>query len=241
MSYINYTRNKDAILNAMELVPSGELIAKTPLKIIFPVNYEEKDLASITDKVHVLGIFAIIVGNNYATNVLPAKVNLFPSEIGKYKEGESDYYVLEFEKGSVITDNINVVKEETLGYYIYNYFIALGRVPWYLSALDLLTLFDHSGKYTGKTYGVNHVILEMIISSIMRDSQDLNKYWRQTLPPIKRAIYDNKPDVIPLRNVPYGARNTLAKLMGSYFDEGLNSALINPSTTTEKIEALLRQ
>lgn len=240
MPFSTLTRNKDVVLNALYQDPSGSLIAKQDLKIIFPVRYEESDLAVVESNVYVLGIFAIQVGNEYAVNVLQSRVRLLPVEIEKVKYQDADYYVLTFDKGSTITDNINVVKENTLGYYIYNYFVANGRVPWFMSALDMLRLFDGMNEYTGVTYGVSPMIPQMIVSMIMRDNQDIQQYWRQSIN-TEKDLMDNVPDFIPLRNVPFGARTTTAKLMGSYFDEGLNSALLYPSETTERVEELLRQ
>lgn len=240
MPFSTLTRNKDVILNALYQTPSGSLLAKEDLKIVFPVRFEEANLATIENNVYVLGIFAIIVGNQYAVNNTPARIRLQPTEIEKEKYQENDYYVLSFDKGATVCENINVVQENTLGYYIYNYFIALGKVPWYMSALDMLRLFDGMGEYTKTTYGASHAVTEMIVSMIMRGNQDIQQYWRQTIES-EQDLYNNLPDFIPLRNVPFGARNTTAKLMGAYFDEGLNSALLYPSDSAERVETLLRQ
>ena len=51
----------------------------------------------------------------------------------------------------------------------------------------------------------------------------------------------NPPVFIPLRSVVYGATNTTNKLAGSYFNEGVISALVSPSTRIEPIEELLRK
>lgn len=240
MSFNTLTRNKDAVINALFETPSGELIAKEHLKIVIPVKYEESRLAVIEQDVYTLGIMAIIVGNDYACNMLPAKIRLTPTNIEKVTHDEESYYVLEFERGSTVTPNINVIKDETLGYYIYNYFIALGRAPWYMDALDFIKIFDAMGEYTGKTYGDNHVVTEMISSMVLRNPENNLEYWRQAIQTTS-DIYNRKPEIVALRNVALGARNTTAKLMGSYFNEGLNSALLNPSDQSEPVEELLRQ
>ena len=240
MPYTNLKRNKDVILNAVEIDNTGKMIAKSDLKIVIPVRYEEANLAVMGASVYSLAIFAIIVGDSYAVNVVPSKVRLFPVEINEVKFNEHGYYELSFEKGSMITDNINLVKDNTLGYYIYNYFIALGKVPWFMGAIDMLNILSKSKEYTGAVYGAGQTIMEMIISMCLRDNVDVMKYWRQTLKNQQEA-YTSVPDFAPLRNVPLGARNTTSKLMGAYFDEGLNSALLYPSDTTERVEQLLRQ
>lgn len=240
MPFSALQRNKDSILNALHVDASGSMIAKQDIKIIFPVLYEESGLCDIQSDVYVLGIFALQVGHDYAVNNIPARIRLFPTEINKEKYQEQDYYVLNFERGSTITDNINVVKENTMGYYVYNHFIAKAKLPWYMSAMDVLSLFDGMLEYTGVSYGASASIQEMICSMIMRSNRDLQDYWRQSVSTVD-DLYSNIPDYIPLRNVAYGARNTTAKLMGAYFDEGLNSALLHPSETAERVEQLLRQ
>lgn len=239
MPYTHLTRNKEAVYDALTIM-DGQLVAKKPVKIVFPSHFEEKHLASISSDVYVCGIFAIIVDNHYATNVMLSKVRLFPNEIEKVKYNETEYYELYFEKGTTIVENMNLVKENTIGYYVYDYLIAQGKVPWYIGALDLLTLFSKSNYYSGVNYGSNHVATELIAAMIMRNSNDLNEYWRHTVNSMD-DINRKPPEYIPLRNVMLGARNTTAKLMGAYFNDGLLSALIYPSEKTETVEELLRQ
>lgn len=240
MPFSSLQRDKNTILNALYVDKSGTMIVKQDLDVIFPTRYEESDLADIAGNVYVLGMFAIRVGNKYAVCNIPARILLHPTDMSTEKYQEESYYVLHFEKGSIFTSNMNVVKEETFAYYIYNYFIALGKVPWYLGPVDLLKIFSLTKEYTGKSYGQTPTIGEMIVSMIMRNSKNPLQYWRQQIKSLD-DVYKSTPEYIPLRNVPFGARNTTAKLMGAYFDEGLNSALIYPSDKTERVEELLRQ
>jgi hypothetical protein len=52
-------------------------------------------------------------------------------------------------------------------------------------------------------------------------------------------IVKKPPVYIPLRSVTYTATNTTNKLAGSYFQEGLVSALVSPSERKERIESIL--
>ena len=80
---------------------------------------------------------------------------------------------------------------------------------------------------------------QMFAAAITRDSANRAKYYRHTLSDLPSE--DRPPTFIPLRSVTYGATNTTAKLMGSYWNDGLTSALVNPSEKTERIEQLLRR
>lgn len=233
-------RDANYVLNAILQSPDGTLIAKQDLKITFPVAYEEKHLATISTDVYVVGIFGIIVDGFYASNTMLSRVRLFPTEIEKESIDEVEYYVLHFEKGSTIVENMNLVKENTIGYYVYNYLIAQGKVPWYMSAIELLNLFRDSNYYSGVNYGSNHVATELIAAMIMRRNDDINQYWRQSVENIDDVI-NQPPQYIPLRDVIYGARNTTAKLMGAYLNEGMKSAIMYPSENTESVEEILRQ
>nr|DAT15845.1 MAG TPA: hypothetical protein [Caudoviricetes sp.] len=240
MDFSSLKRDKNKILDAIYVDPAGSMIAKRPLKIVVPASYEERHLASVEDSIYTLGIFAFIVDGYYAVNVMAAKVRLFPTEYEKVKYEEASYYLLTFDKGATITDNINLVKDNTIGYYIYNCFVALGKVPWFMNAVDMATLFETTLEYSGVSYGASHVATELISSMIMRDPNDIMQYWRHGVKTIDE-VNTRKPAFIPLRNVPFGARNTTSKLMGAYFNEGLVSALMYPSEQTDQVEALLRQ
>lgn len=233
-------RDPKYILDSLFITPDGTMVAKKDLIITFPVAYEERHLATISTDVYVVGIFGIIVDGNYASNTVLSKVRLYPNEIEKEKVDEVEYYVLKFEKGSTIVENMNLVKENTIGYYVYNYLIAQGKVPWYMSAIELLNLFKDSNYYSGVTYGSNHIATELIAAMIMRRNEDINQYWRQSVESIDEVI-SNPPQFIPLRDVIYGARNTTAKLMGAYLNEGMKSAIMHPSENTESVEEILRQ
>jgi hypothetical protein len=91
---------------------------------------------------------------------------------------------------------------------------------------------DLSGEFANLKLGKNNVSLEMIISSITRNSKNLAEYYR-TNP-------DGEYDFIALRNIQLGATNTLSKINGSYYEMGLTSALARESDKLEDIEELLR-
>lgn len=239
MNYGELIRNKDIVSNAIEIV-GKRMIAKKDVKIVFPCRYEEAKLASIIDVVNVLGVFAIIHEGYYAVNKLLTRVSLTPTEINKVKYNDSDYYELVFTAGETITESTDVLKEGPIGYDIYNNFIALGKIPWYMGVDDVLRLFEDSLEDTGEAYGSTPTIFEMIACTIMRSQTNPRMYWRQSVLNQKDAV-ENPPDYISLKNVSLGAQNTTSKLVGAYFNEGLASALLYPSETENKVETILRQ
>jgi hypothetical protein len=82
--------------------------------------------------------------------------------------------------------------------------------------------------------------LELIIGTIARSNKDLYTYYRSTLQ--TQQDLKTKPVVyVPFKSVSYSATSTAGKIMGSYFDEGLTSALTNDNNGSEGVEIVLRQ
>jgi len=234
-------RAPEKIHECLVELPDGRLITKKQLKIYIPVRFEERLLASIGIETQITGIYAIVLDDTYyGVSIVNAMMRIEPTSTIKVEIEGTGYYEFTFDPGSTVVANINLVKNDTLVYRIYDEIIAKGRVPWYLGYQELGKLFDSAKDHADANVGQNHEVTELLISLISRDPNDRHKYYRQsvnTLDDIKKT----HPAYIPLRNVTYMATNTTNKLAGSYFGEGLVSALVSPSSRTEKIEDLLRK
>ena len=232
-------RKPEMVHAILEELPDKSVVAKANCKIHFPVRYEEQDLAEIGNKVTTVGYFAIIVDEKYyGICNIPTTVRLEPSFINKIKIDGESYYELDFEKGSVVFTTTELVKVDILTYHIYNELVAGGKIPWYMNYSDMIKMFDESPRFAGVSVGANLAVMDMVISNIARDPKDLTKYYRHIYTDVKQEL-DNPPEILALRNVSYGATNTTAKLLGSYFSDGLTSALINPSEREEFVEMKL--
>lgn len=234
-------RNPDNIKKDLSVSKTGEVITKGGCKVYFPTRYEEQGLSEIGSEVVLLGFFAIVHDNNdYGVSKALTKVKMLPDEIEQVKIDDEEYTVLTFLSGSVFIENTQVIMDSNLLYVVWNEFISKGKLPWFIDYRDLSQLFKHAPHYTGVKLGANHAIWEMVAATISRDPNNLQKHYRQTIKSID-YLKTNPPVVVKLNSVTYGATNTTTKLLGSYFDEGLTSALVNPSTKTEPIETLLRK
>lgn len=217
----------------------GKWIALNDAKIYFPVHYEEKGLAVISDTVETLGIVCIRVGDAYAVLSVCARIVLSPSAVNRVDHDGEPYYELEFEKGSVVMESTKVVKNDILVYYISDTFISKGRIPWFMSYVDMCKIFRTAESHANSEVAKRPEIIELLVSLIARDNKDRSKYYRQ----VTNATHDvvNKVSFVPLKNIEFGATNTLSKLGGAYFQTGVVSALINPTERVENIESILRQ
>lgn len=222
-------------------LPDKTIITNEACKIHFPVRFEEKSLANIGNKVSTVGYFAIIVEDKYYGIVnIPGTLRLDPSFVNKIKIDGDSYYELTFEKGSVVFDTTEIVKVDILTYYIYNEIIAGGCVPWYMDYSDMVKIFDEAPRFAGVSIGINLAIMDMVACNSARNPTDLTKYYRHGYVNISQEK-SSPPEILPLRNISYGATNTTSKLLGSYFSDATTSALIHPSTRVEGIEEKLRR
>ena len=234
-------RDPAKIHAAITELPDGRLVAKKELKIYIPIRFEERGLAVISNEVNIAGIYAIVIdGTHYGVSVINAMMRIEPTSIIKIMIDDVGYYEFTFEPGSTLLASVNLVQTDTLVYRIYDEIIAKGRIPWYLGYMELSTLFDTAKYHAGANIGTNHEVTELLISLISRDPVNRHNYYRQVV----KSLDDLKtkpPAYIALRSVTYTATNTTNKLAGSYFSEGLVSALVSPSERTERIEDLLRR
>lgn len=234
-------RDASKVHACLKELEDGSLITTKGCKIYIPSRFTECQLAVVGNETQIVGIFAICVDDQfYGVSIANAMMRIEPTNTTTVDINGEEYYEFSFEAGSTVVSSVGLVKVDTLVYLIYDEFVAKGHVPWYMSYIDLGKLFDTSLHHAGVKLGANHAILELIASVIARDPDDRTKYYRQTVKSMEEVLA-RPPAMIPFRSVTFGATNTTAKLMGAYFDEGITSALVNPSQRSEKIEELLRR
>lgn len=234
-------RDPKKIHEDLQVLTDKTVLTKKGCKIYIPVRYQECSLATIGSETTILGIFAISIDDKYyGVSKAQAMLRVEPDSINTVTVEDTDYYELIFNENSIVILSTDVIQDNKILYKIYNEFIANGKIPWYFNYKDLGHLFENAKKYTGTALGANHGIMEMVSAMVSRDSKDLTKYYRHTVKS-NEDIHTKPPTIIKLNNVTYGATNTTAKLIGGYFEEGLTSALINPSERVEPIEGILRK
>ena len=236
-----FKRDAGAVQAYLKELPDGRLVTTKGCKIYIPTRYAERGLASIGIETHIVGIYAIVVEDQYyAVCSVNAMQRIEPTSSIKVVFNDEEYYEFTFDPGSTVISSLQLVKTDTLVFKIYDEIISKGRVPWYLGYADLGRLFDTAKYHAGANIGQNHEVTELLISMIARDSKDRRVYYRQSVKTLK-DVQDNPPAFIPLRSTTYGATNTTSKLAGSYFKDGLTSALVSPADRVEPIEDILRR
>lgn len=237
----NLIRDADKVQANLVELDDGRLVTKAGCRIYIPVRFLERGLAFIGIDTSIVGIYAMTVEDKfYAVSLINAMIPIDPSSTLKVVIDGDEYYEFTFDAGSTVIKSVNLVQQDTLTYSIYSEIYAKGRVPWYITYDLIGRVFETAKKHADANLGEYPEIMDLIASIISRDENDRVKYYRQSI-----VSYDElatkPPAYIPLRSVVYAATNTLNKLAGSYARDGLVSALVSPTTRTERIEALLRR
>ena len=236
----NELKRDGAAIQAV-LKSSGQQILTTKdIKVVIPYRYLQSNLASVGNSVSTVCIYAIVMDGVYAVSNLCSIMNLTPSSTTVVSFEGEDYFEFSFDKGSVVCPNINLVVDDKNAYNIYNEFIAKGRIPWFMSYEDVAKILSTAHSHAGIELSGTNAPLELIITSIARNKKDLYTYYRNTIKDISEQ-FTNPPGYVPFKSVSYGATNTAGKIMGSYFDEGLTSALTAPEGGPEGVEIHLRK
>ena len=227
-----------AYLRNME---DGTMVTTKGCKIYIPARFTEQQMAFLGTETSISGVFAIVVDDAfYGVSLVNAMMRIEPTSTNYIKVEDEDYIEFVFDAGATVISDINLVIRDTFIYQIYSEVLAKGHVPWFMSYEDLGRIFESARKHAGVSVGANHAIIEMIVAAISRVSSDRTLFYRHAVK-VEKDLGAVAPFFIPLRSVTYGASNTTAKLVGAYWEEGLTSALVNPSDTVEPIEGLLRR
>lgn len=218
----------------------GSLVALKPTKIYFPERFLEKNLAEIGIRSYVVGCFAHVVEEQYyAVCLAVAMLEVKPSSIATVKIEGDNYIEMSFDPGDTIIVHQEAVQDKFMAFHVYNEIISKGHVPWYLFYDDRIQLLFTANQLAGLNLLSNHGILELNAAAISRDPKDINRFFRHAITSyaeVDRAA----PTAISLMSVSHGTTNAVSRLMGAYWEQGLNSELANPSTQVENVERLLR-
>ncbi len=232
-------RDANHVKACLQEMSDGSLVTTKGCKIIIPTRFEERSLAEVGIDVFIVGIYAMIVEDKYyAVSLVNTMIRITPTSIMKIKIKGVEHYEFTFDPGQIVMPRTTLVKDDVLLYRIYDEIVSKGKVPWYLNYDDLGHIFDTASSHAGANVGTNPEVTELIISIIARNSKDRTQYYRACIKSLDE-IKTNPPVFISMKSVPYAATNTTNKLAGSYFSEGVVSALVSPSDRVERIERLL--
>lgn len=234
----NFKRNPAAVLPTL-FQTGDQLRTKTGCEIYVPVRYAERDLAVVGKETSIIGLFPLVVGENYSLCSICAMVPIRPAGTTVVSINDEDYYKFTFEKNSVVIENLNLVKKDTLTYVEWNEFFSKGHLPVGVLYDDILKLFRTAQKHAGTTVAKNYPIMELLASRIARNPENPREPYRLCVT-TKKQVLEKPPRIVGLRNVSLSSSGTLNKVAGSYLGSGMVAAMVDPSERPSKIENALR-
>lgn len=228
------TRDPDYILKNLEIDSSGQIITKKDCKIQIPEHFRDKHLVDEEVEPNLLGLLCIIMDDKYGVLSVTTKVR-FSSSAQPRRDVVNNvpYLSYLFNAGDVLITSYEVFKQDDLIYYITDELIFRAKVPWYFSYDDLGKLLMTCKEYNGADILACDEVNELLASMLARQKNQRNKYWRN-------SDMKDPPVFVPLASVFYGPTNTVNKLVGAYFGDGVVSALATPTTELERIDSILR-
>lgn len=210
--------------SALLKVVDGALVAKKALQIHIPFRYQAAKLAQVGKDFYTVAIFAIVHEDTYMVSNVSSLMKLTPSSIYSEKVDTEEYYILHFDAGSIVSPRLDLEVDDAIAYNVYDEFIGKAKIPWFCSYEDVGKCVADAHYYSNITLAGSNAVIELLVASIARDKDDPLKYYRETVQSLDEQI-TNPPTILPFRSVIVGTTNTMGKLIGSYFDDGLVSAL----------------
>ena len=205
------------------------------LEVYIPKVYEDKGLLRLGEVVTTLGIIHLRINDMFYSNLMIlARLTIEYINIDTVTEDDYDYVVLTLVENSVFIKNRYIVKDSDLIYTTLMVFLALGKIPPFISYDNIHRLYDNDKKHCGVDLSLNHSIMEMICAHIYRSKDDPYQFYRHTR-------MNEKPIIVPIHQISHAPQSTTARIVGSYLTEGITSSLVDDTERTPSIvENLLR-
>lgn len=222
--YVTYNKDKSVTLTAKQL------------DVYIPMSYQSYKMLKISNTITTLGIFDMSVNEGKETGMLflPAVIEMSPTEIKEETYNGNNCLHLTFMKGDTFIRTTQVVRNEYIAYIVFTEYLEKGNIPQSLAYNDLAFIFDTIIDVTKSKIRADHSVFEILYSHLTRDKSNVSIPYRLT-PMTKDPVH------IKLKDVPHASMSVTAKLIGSYLNDSINSALINEADNESDIENLLRQ
>ncbi len=204
------------------------------LEVFIPKRYENHGCLEVSTVVQVLGMFDMTINDEIKVGyALPAMIAIEASEMANVSVGDTKFLKLTLFKGDAFIKDIEVVQNPSLAYVIFYEFINNGSPPAYVNYSNISELFGDVKEVNNISFGVDHVMFEMMYSQLFRDPNNINLLYRLT-------DMSGQALQIALSAVSHMSTSTTSKLVGSYFANSINAALNTENKVPSKIEELYR-
>jgi hypothetical protein len=207
--------------------PSGSGVKTTQeIRIQCPEYFRGKKLYRVDTKgdgVLVIGSYAIIHKDTYAITQAPVMTHLLPDDIQEVSIDDTDYIEMIFHKGTTWLKNKTIIQDKLMVIEILTQYLSHGRIPWYVDYEGCAELFYEAKHLGGLDISQRPELIEMLAALTCRDPNDAQRLFReQQLAKGDRKLFT----AVPVSNVHFGSFTTESRLIGSYQDAGVSTALV---------------
>ncbi len=234
----DFIRDGEYVKDFLKII-DNRLITTEDLSILVPLRFLVNELLVIGDEISIVGFFPLIIHGRFGVCNVNSMITINPSTFNKVDVDGNKYYKFFFDKNTIVFKNTNLIKTDTTIYPLFNEIIAHGNVPWYVNYEDYGNIFSTALEYANSNIAANPSLVHILVSMQSRNRKNRSMYYRQVIKDYS-DIENNPPDFIPLKSVVFSATDTVNKLAGSYFKDGVVSALANPTERTERLESILK-
>lgn len=237
-----YVRDAKKVMSAMVVTKDRQIIPKVKCKIHVPTRFMESavELGGLGVNNFVYGFVAIVLEDNtYALLSLVGMISVNPAMVTRVMIEDTEYYELHFNANEPMITSIDIVKRQTMIYFVVKEIWLMGHVPWYADYSDVAKIFATAKSHADSGVGKSPEVVEFLTSLIARPKGDRETLLRLAVKTARDADH-RKIEYVPLESVFYSVDSTLNKLTGAYFKQGLVSALVKPADRMDKIESILR-
>lgn len=242
MLQISELKRNQNVISEVVMQIGDTLVAKQPCSIVLPFRWLQAGLLEIGRASYCATVFPILnEKGEYAVSNVCTKMEITPSSIEIIKHEGQEHYVFLFDKGAVITPDINLVVDDVFSYLIYDEFIQKAKAPWFLNYDDVGRIMSTSKSHSGVNLADTNAIFELITATLSRN-KDMSKLYRHVVSSLDvKELSKNPREGVPLNSIVYAAANKMNKLMGGYIEDGLTSALTETESPISGVEQLLRK
>lgn len=236
MEMKDFSKDRDLLKGATRS-DGVRVIATKAIDLIVPQRFVDRDLVILGTPTLVLGILMVVVGKKYAVLNTCCMFKTKPGEVTRDTLDDVGVYVLKYQPGDVLVDNINVVMDDKLLYLIYDE-LYNSKLPPYLlhDPNDAHRVFDTAEYFTGVSLYGPLTISHFVGSLTLRSGVDLNKYYRE----MNDAKNRDNVVFVGMGSVTHGATDNVSRFMGGYFEDKLTTSLTTDVKEVTPIEHILR-
>ncbi len=197
-------------------------------------KFEQYGCLFVQESVKTLGVFDMVVDGAQSGMFLVSHIEMFPSDVVNDNSNDRPMVKLIFKKGDTFMKTTNVVVDSKLAFIVWMEYIKFANTLKAISYEQQAFIFDKMCKTSGIGFPVDHATYEAIFAHLTRDPYDFSIAHRN-------GKMDGDFRRIPLNEVAHAATSTTSRIVGSYFNEGVNASLVNANDDVSPIENILRK